>query len=94
MMYRDFLRTDRVRAVLVRSRAVSASTNTYWKLRGITIMVKTRIPHIERSIYSGLEVKSSTKTFGRNWDRMNMLVVKPSISFKMVRIAFFTRSVA
>ena len=60
--YMDFRRTERARAVLVRSRAVRESTKTYWKLSGIIIRVNVWMPHTEKSMYSGTEVNSSTKT--------------------------------
>ena len=83
---------ERNRDRLVIPSAVRLSTNTYWKLRGMIIMVKARIPHTESSIYSALSVNIPAKAAGRKRETKNMKVVNPIHKSRTHRMIFLIRS--
>ena len=52
---------DRLRAPRAMPRAVKVSTNSYWKARGITEKVNTRMAQEDRRSSSSLRVKIMAK---------------------------------
>ena len=86
--YSVFRNRESVRDFPVMPSAVRLSTKTYWKLRGIIIIVNTRIPQTASSRYSASLVKIRTNTSGIALDARNITVVKQRHSMRTQKTVF------
>ena len=85
--------SDRVMAYCGCPKAVSPSTNAYWKERGITPSMNTRIPQTLRSAISAFEVNSETKGPAANRETTVIVVVNSRHSPTMYFSAFLMSAV-